>query len=167
MAVSWKQCPPTLKVLVITIIFTIVILFNNGHYKICSQQGWGGLALVDNTIGKWSLILPNVKLLPSHIRSTQPRENTSSVVSNWNRWIASHYLGVTISNNLKWSDHVSIITARANKSLGSIQSNLWNRPKNIKEIVYTSLVRLKLEYVIAAWDPFLKKDVSDPGKSST
>lgn len=89
------------------------------------------------------------------------------MVSNWNRWIASHYLGVTISNNLKWSDHVYIITAKANKSLGSIQSNLWNRPKNVKEIVYTSLVWLKLEYVIAAWDPFLKKDVSDPGKSST
>ena len=46
--------------------------------------------------------------------------------------------------------------AKANKSLGTIQRNLWNCPKNVKEIVYTSLVR----YASAAWDPFLKKDIS-------
>ena len=70
------------------------------------------------------------------------------------------YLGVTISNQLKWSAHVSMTAAKANKSLGTIQRNLWNCPKNVKEIAYTSLVRPKLEYTSAAWDPFLKKDIS-------
>lgn len=70
------------------------------------------------------------------------------------------YIGVTISNKLKWSAHVSKIAAKANKSLGIIQCNLWNCPKNVTEIAYTSLVRPKLEYASAAWDPFLKKDVS-------
>ena len=50
--------------------------------------------------------------------------------------------------------------AKVNKSLGSIQSNLWNCPKNVKEIAYTSLVRPKLEFASAAWGPFLKKDIS-------
>ena len=45
-------------------------------------------------IGKWSLILPNAKLLPSHIRTIHPRENMSSVVESWNRLIASHTLGL-------------------------------------------------------------------------
>ena len=70
------------------------------------------------------------------------------------------YLGVTISNKLKWSAHVSMTAAKANKSLGIIQRNLWNCPNNVKEIAYTSLVRPKLEYASAACDPFLKKDIS-------
>ena len=70
------------------------------------------------------------------------------------------YLGVTISNKLKWSAHVSITAAKASKSLGTIQRSHWNCPKNVKEIASTSLVRPKLEYASAAWDPFLKKDIS-------
>ena len=38
--------------------------------------------------------------------------------------------------------------------------NLWNYPRNVREIAYTSLARPKLEYASAAWDPFLKKDIS-------
>ena len=70
------------------------------------------------------------------------------------------YLGVTITYKLKWSAHVSMTAAKANKSLGTIQRNLWNCPKNVKEIAHTSQVRPKLEYASVAWDPFLKKDIS-------
>ena len=38
--------------------------------------------------------------------------------------------------------------------------NLCNYPRNVREIAYTSLTRPKLEYASAAWDPFLKKDIS-------
>ena len=109
-------------------------------------------------IGKWSLILPNAKLLPSHIRTIHPRENMSSVVESWNRLIASHTLGlpsVTSSSGqpmFPWQQLKQVV--------GTIQRNLWNCPKNVKEIAYTSLVRLKLGYASAAWDPFLKKDIS-------
>ena len=70
------------------------------------------------------------------------------------------YLGVTSKNELKWSAHVSMTAAKANKSLGTIQRNLWNCPKSVKEVAYTSLVRPKLEYTSVAWDPFLEKDIS-------
>ena len=41
-----------------------------------------------------------------------------------------------------------------------LQRNLWNCPNKVIEIAYTSLVRPKLEHASAAWDPFLKKDIS-------
>ena len=89
-------------------------------------------------IGKWSLILPNAKLLPSHIRTIHPRENMSSVVESWNRLIASHTLGLPSVTSSSGQPHVSMTAAKANKSLGTIERNLWNCPKNVKEIAYTS-----------------------------
>jgi hypothetical protein len=70
------------------------------------------------------------------------------------------YLGVTINNKHKLSDHISTISSKANKSLGMMQRNLWNCPKDVRETAYTALVRPKLEYASAAWDPHLKKDIA-------
>lgn len=66
------------------------------------------------------------------------------------------YLRVRISNELKWSAHVSMTAAKANKWLGTRQRNLWNCPKNVKKIACTSLVQPKLEYAVFK-DQFLKK----------
>ena len=39
-----------------------------------------------------------------------------------------------------------------------MKRNLWNCPKKVKEIVYMAIVRTKLEYASAAWDPYLQKE---------
>ena len=70
------------------------------------------------------------------------------------------YLGVTLTNNLKWSQHVSSVSGKASKVLGLIKRNFWNCPRSVKEIAYTTLVRPKLEYGCEAWDPHFKKDIS-------
>ncbi|KAL9988289.1 hypothetical protein ACROYT_G002720 [Oculina patagonica] len=70
------------------------------------------------------------------------------------------YLGVILNDNLKWSNHVSSISGKASKVLGMIKRNLWNCPKNVKETAYTAIVRPKLEYACAAWDPYLQKDIN-------
>ena len=61
---------------------------------------------------------------------------------------------------MKWSNHVSSISGKANKVLGLIKRNLWNCPKQVKETVYTAIVRPKLEYACAVWDPYLQKDIN-------
>ena len=43
--------------------------------------------------------------------------------------VSISYLGVIHNNNLKWSNHVSSISGKANKVLGLIKGSLWNCPK--------------------------------------
>ena len=76
--------------------------------------------------------MQNAKLLPSHIRKCVFCGVELEQVDSF----SFPYLGVTISDKLKWSAHVSMTAAKANKSLGTIQRNLWNCPKNVKEIAY-------------------------------
>ncbi len=63
------------------------------------------------------------------------------------------YLGVTITNNLKWNQHVNIITARANKMLGLLHHNLSHTPEQVKTAAYQTLVRPRFEYCSSIWSP--------------
>ena len=69
------------------------------------------------------------------------------------------YLGVLITEELSWSPHITSITSKANGILGFLQRNLKRCPKPLKELAYMTLVRSKLEYCAAIWDPYLKKDI--------
>ena len=64
------------------------------------------------------------------------------------------YLGVELSNDLSWSKHITKTVNSANRVLGLIKRNLWNCSTSTKEIAYKTLVRPKLEYASAVWDPY-------------
>ena len=78
---------------------------------------------------------------------------------------SSKYLGITISDKLKWSEHVKDITAGARKILGLLERNLSQCPQKVKELAYFSLVRPKLEYSSPVWNPCIGKDVNELGKA--
>ena len=46
------------------------------------------------------------------------------------------YLGVTITNDLKWNTHVSNICTKANRTLGFLRHNLSACPQDVKESAY-------------------------------
>ena len=69
------------------------------------------------------------------------------------------YLGVTISANLKWENHINGITSKANSTLHFINRTLRYSPESAHQIAYFTLVRSTLEYSCAVWDPHFKKDV--------
>ena len=69
------------------------------------------------------------------------------------------YLGVTISSDLKWHNHISHITAKASRTLGFVRRNVYNCPSEVKSLAYTSLIRPQLEYASASWDPYLVGDI--------
>ena len=50
------------------------------------------------------------------------------------------YLGVTISEDLKWSSHISKITKKANSTLGFLKRNLKHCPLNCRMTAYISLI---------------------------
>ena len=68
------------------------------------------------------------------------------------------YLGVTISDDLRWNCHIADITGRANKLLGLLRQNLLTCDRRVKEAAYLGLVRPLLEYASQAWDPYTCTD---------
>ena len=75
--------------------------------------------------------------------------------------VDSHqYLGVTINSKLRWNTHVSAITAKAPRTLNVIRRTLHPCHPEVKKVAYMSLVRPKLEYSSAAWNPHTQNDTT-------
>ena len=72
----------------------------------------------------------------------------------------SKYLGVTISNDLSWTNHISNITAKANRTIGFLRRNIHACPTEVKAAAYITLVRPSIEYASAIWDTFNKNKTS-------
>ena len=63
------------------------------------------------------------------------------------------YLGVTITNDLKWNTHISNSCTKANRTRGFLGRTLFSCPQNVKETAYKGMVRLIFEYGSSVWDP--------------
>ena len=68
------------------------------------------------------------------------------------------YLGLLISKDLKWANHVDKTCKKASSILGFIQHNLRHCPLQCRKSAYIALVRSTLEYGSVVWDPHLQKD---------
>ena len=69
------------------------------------------------------------------------------------------FLGLTISDNLKWKTHINNICKKANSTLGFLRRNLRHCPKPCRKNAYLALVRSKLEYGSIIWDPYNQCDI--------
>ena len=70
------------------------------------------------------------------------------------------YLGVSISSNLSWGNHVSNICSRAKKHLGMLYRRFYrDADSSTLRMLYTTSVRPLLEYAVPVWDPHLLKDI--------
>ena len=70
----------------------------------------------------------------------------------------SKYLGVTIDENLKWTQHIQETAAEANKTLGLLKRNFRECNRNVRSTTYQTMVRPVLEYAATVWDPTCEKD---------
>ena len=69
------------------------------------------------------------------------------------------YLGVTISSNLTWSEHIKSTCKKAKQQLGFIHHHLSQSPPNVRHRIYRATVLPKLEYYWAVWDPHYVSDI--------
>ena len=70
------------------------------------------------------------------------------------------YLGILISEDLKWEPHLIKITKKAKSTLAFLKRNLRHCPELCRRTAYISLVRSVLEYGSIVWDPYYVKDIN-------
>ena len=69
-------------------------------------------------------------------------------------------LGILMSDNLSWSEHVANCAKKANRTLGMIKHTFSHMDKNMFISLYQTLVRPHMEYSHQVWSPYLQKDIS-------
>lgn len=68
-------------------------------------------------------------------------------------------LGVNLTADCSWSFHINTIADRARKMASWVLGVFQNRSRNIMLLLYTSMVRSRLEYCCPLWDPHLVRDI--------
>ena len=74
------------------------------------------------------------------------------------------YLGITITGDLDWGQHISEISSKATRTLGFLRRNLAFAPMQTKDVAYKTLVRPQLEYASPIWHPNVKTQIQQVEK---
>ena len=73
---------------------------------------------------------------------------------------SAKYLGLNISTNLSWNEHISTIAQKARNINAFLNRNIRSCPRQIKASCFTTLARPIMEYASAVWDPETKHNIS-------
>jgi len=74
--------------------------------------------------------------------------------------ITERDLGITISNDFKLYKQCAKAASIAYKIFGMLKKAFVSRTLAIWKILYTTYIRPHLEFAIAAWNPYQKKDIN-------
>ena len=71
------------------------------------------------------------------------------------------YLGITISNNLSWNNHINNIVASTNQAQGMLRRNIKKAPQHTKTMAVNTLNKIKsrIQLSSAVWDPYTKENI--------
>ena len=110
---------------------------------------------------KWKIVFnpTKCKIICISTKKTPPQRKYTFCGVELEQVNSFSYLGVTITEDMKWSKHITSIAGKESGVLGMIKRNLWSCPKDVKVTAYKALVPPKLEYASTAWDPYLQKDI--------
>ena len=75
--------------------------------------------------------------------------------------VSSHkHLGVFISSDLKWHNHIEYLCERASKKLSMLKSLKFTLDRKSLETIYVSLITPSLEYANTLWAGAYDKDLT-------
>ena len=72
---------------------------------------------------------------------------------------SAKYLGITITDDRNWGQHINNVTSKATKTLGFLCRNLTLAPQETKVAAYQAFVRSQLEYVAPIWNPHHQTEI--------
>ena len=87
------------------------------------------------------------------------RNEQTGIVSDITETSRERDLGIIITPDLKWHDQVCSAAVKASRMLGVLKNTFVSRDANLWKRLYTTYVRPHLEYAVASWNPYLKKDI--------
>ena len=90
--------------------------------------------------------------LTLHLRNNQLHFNYSLHQQILEQVQSAKYLGITITDNMEWGQHVPEMSSKATK--GFLLHNLALIPRHTKEAAYKTLVRPHLEYTAPVWHSY-------------
>ena len=68
-------------------------------------------------------------------------------------------LGVYMSRDMKWANHIEKVVSKANRSLGVIRNSFKNLDPMTFKLLYCALVTPDLDYAVSVWNPYFQKDI--------
>ncbi len=107
----------------------------------------------------WQLRIAAKKSAVLHIGINNPALSYSLNDNSLDDVLEFRDLGVTVSNDLKFSSHCHTVSARAMQRLGIIFRSFCTRDHRILVKAFTTYVRPLLESFTVVWAPYLKKDI--------
>ena len=110
---------------------------------------------------KWLLTFNEDKCSTMHIG--KDNQKTDYVLNNktLNKTTLEKDLGVFVSNDLKPSQHVAKVTARANGIIGLVKKNFDYLDAETILSIHCTMIRPILEYAVQSWCPYLQKDIDE------
>lgn len=83
-------------------------------------------------------------------------------LGNWklNRVIIEKDLGILISHNLNWNEHIDFIVSKSHRMLNLLYRTCKDiSDTQVKKQLYLTWVRSRLEYACPVWSPYTKRNI--------
>ena len=139
-----------------------ILLYRTIH----TELDYAALQQDVDSLGVWSLLnclsfnpikCTSMMISRKKVRATPPTLNLLG--SEIERVDSIKYLGLTIKDNLSWSEHISNICSKARRLVGMLFRQFYTcADSSTIRTLYLTLIRPHLEYANQVWDPYLVKD---------